>query len=136
VISAHEAGMSVRREDGRWAWTRAAANAKGDIAFQNWPAWGEAPVPEASRQPPAASGQAGVSFVFLAQGEAVMEITVPVQGYVDDVLTEARGAPVVRFFSDLSVAGEPDPHNAAAATQATHPPAERPASCPRSSSAS
>jgi len=119
VISAVDAGMSVTREDGRQAWIAAMANAKGDIPFQSWPAWSEAPlppVPVADASFDASHGRPGVSFVFSARGEAVLEIAVPVQGYVDDVLTDALRAPVVRFFSELSVGGEPEPH---------HPPTER-----------
>ncbi|HUG23425.1 ATP-binding protein [Piscinibacter sp.] len=126
VISAVDAGMSVRREDGRQAWTTATANAKGDIPFQSWPAWSEAPVPVADDRLHAAPEQPGVSFVFPRPGEAVLEIAVPVQGYVDDVLTDALRAPVVRFFSELSVAGEPGPPNATTAKSAARPPGRTP----------
>ena len=125
VISAVDAGMSVRREDGRQVWITAMANAKGDIPFQSWPAWSEAPLPPfpvADARFDASPGRPGVSFVFPAPGEAVMEIAVPVQGYVDDVLTDALRAPVVRFFSELSVGGEPGPDHATTASQAAPPP--------------
>ncbi|MGM9486858.1 ATP-binding protein [Ideonella sp. YS5] len=125
VISAVDAGMSVTREDGRQAWTAATANAQGDIPFQGWPAWSEAPLPPfpmADARFDASPGRPGVSFVFPAPGESVMEIAVPVQGYVDDVLTDALHAPVVRFFSELSVGGEPGPQHPAAASQAAPPP--------------
>src|SRR4051812_25122997 len=61
VISAAEAGMSVRRADGRLAWTTATANAEGDIPFQSWPAWTEAPMPAADNALDRAYEQAGVS---------------------------------------------------------------------------
>jgi len=129
VISAVDAGMSVLREDGRQVWITATANAKGDIPFQSWPAWSEAPLPPS---PAAHAGfdaspaRPGVSFLFPARGEAVMEIAVPVQGYVDDVLTDALRAPVVRFFSELSVGGEPRPDHATTASQAAPPPGRTP----------
>lgn len=129
VISAVDAGMSVRREQGRQAWITAMANAKGDIPFQSWPAWSEAPLPPfpvAGARFDASPGRPGVSFVFPKPGETVMEIAVPVQGYVDDVLTDALRAPVVRFFSELSVAGEPGPPNATEASPAARAPGRTP----------
>jgi PAS domain S-box-containing protein len=115
VVSENAAGMSVRREDGRPAWTTATANARGDIPFQDWPAWREAALAPEEGQLRSAPARPGVSFVFPRPAEAVMEIAVPVQAHVDDVLTDARRSPVVRFFSELSVAGGAQPQEAAAA---------------------
>src|SRR5581483_9375125 len=125
VISLAEAGMSVRREDGRQVWTAATANAQGDFPFQSWPAWKEAPVPLPAERLSTVPEQPCVAVVFPRQAEAVLEIRVPVQGYVEDVLTDARRAPV-RFFSELSVAGGPESLQAPAASHAARPPERAP----------
>ena len=126
VISAADAGMSLRREDGRQAWITATANGRGDIPFQSWPAWREAPVPVEHARVPETLDRAGVSFLFPVPGQTVMEIAVPVQGYVDDVLTDAQRSSIVRYFSDLSVAGETGPGNAGAASHAAPTPGRKP----------
>jgi PAS domain S-box-containing protein len=110
-ISASQAGMSITREDGRLAWTMASADAKGALPFQSWPAWREQapPAEQALRDTPE---HTRVSFIFPESGETVMEIAVPVKGYAEDVLTDAARAPLVRYFSDLSVAGNAIPHAA------------------------
>jgi len=111
-ISASDAGMSVRREDGRQAWITATATPKGDLPFQSWPAWTD-------RAPPAGDNlsdppeQPRVSFLFPKSGETVMEIAVPVRGFAEDVLTDAVHSPTVRYFSELSVAGDAEPRTAA-----------------------
>ena len=126
VISVVGAGMSVMREDGRRAWTTARANAQGDVPFQSWPAWKEAPVPLPDERLSAVPDQPCVAVVFPKHAEAVMEIRVPVQGYVDDVLTDAGGAPV-RFFSELSLAGGQGSLHAPAADHAVRPAERAPA---------
>ena len=121
-ISAVDAGMSVTREDGRQTWITAKADAEGDLPFQGWPAWDEGPVPPMDGTPRDAPEQPGVSFPFPGSGEGLMQIVVPVRGHIDDVLTDARRDPVVRFFSDLSLAGVPKPR---ANGQAADPPNQR-----------
>ncbi len=108
AISSVDAGISVRREDGRQAWISAKANARGDMPFQSWPAWSEGPMPLADGLLPIAPDRPDVSFAFPDQGEAVMQIVVPVQGYVDDFQTDAPRAPIERYFSELSVADPAD----------------------------
>jgi PAS domain S-box-containing protein len=103
-VSSVEVGMSVRREDGRPAWIAAKVNDRGDTPFERWPAWTEAPMPRADGLSPSVSEQTGLSFVFPYQGEAALQIAVPVQGYMDEVLNEAPDAPAERVFSELSVA--------------------------------
>jgi PAS domain S-box-containing protein len=123
AVSAVDAGMSIRREDGRQAWIAAATNAKGELPFQSWPAWREAPAPPADARLREAPKQPDVSFIFPTTGETMMEIAVPVRGYVDDVMTDELRDPVVRFFSDLSVASE---SGAAAARAAASQPGRSP----------
>jgi PAS domain S-box-containing protein len=125
-ISAVDAGMSIKREDGREAWIAATANTNGDLPFQSWPAWNETPVPFADSKHRAAPAQPGVSFLFPDAGETVLEIAVPVRGYVDDVLTDAPRNAVVRFFSELSVAGAPEAHTTGAQRLGANPPSRTP----------
>ena len=126
-ISAFDAGMSVTGEDGRKAWITAIADSKGDLPFQSWPAWNPAPIPPPDGNDLAAPGRPTVSFTFPRMGDTVMEIVVPVQGYADTLLSEDARIPGVRYFSQLSVAGEPGSHVSAAAS----PGAGQPGRVPR-----
>ncbi|HJV60386.1 MAG TPA: ATP-binding protein [Albitalea sp.] len=108
-VSASRAGMSVTREDGRLAWTMANADTTGGLPFQSWPAWKEQ-APPAEQTLNDSPQHTRVSFIFPESGETVMEIAVPVRGYAEDVLTDAARAPMVRYFSDLSVAGDATAH--------------------------
>lgn len=103
-ISGTEAGMMVRHEHGRQAWAKAMADQNGDVPFHNWPAWEEGALPAIS---PAIGelSQPIVSFAFPTPDETVMEVAIPVQGLIEDVMTDAERNPLVHFFADLSVAG-------------------------------
>ena len=106
-VSTSAAGMMVTRANGSQVWVTATADAKGSLPFQSWPAWSEQPLPPLEGAPAPVPRQPSVSFVFPEAQQTMIEIAVPVQGLVDDSMTDAERNPVVRFFSELTVAGMP-----------------------------
>ena len=106
-VSASAAGMTVTRANGNQVWVTATADAKGRLPFQSWPAWSEQPMPPLEDALAVAPLQPRVSFVFPAAQPTMIEIAVPIQGLVDDSMTDAERNPVVRSFSELTIAGTP-----------------------------
>jgi len=104
-VSASEAGMTVIRENGRQVWVAATVDAKGNLPFQSWPAWNEHQMPPIEGASAPTPLQPSVSFVFPEAQQTMIEIAVPVQGLVDDSMTDAVHNPVIRFFSELTIAG-------------------------------
>ncbi len=104
-VSPSAAGMTVTRANGSQVWVTAAADANGNLPLQTWPAWSEHPMPPLEGASVPAPLQPTVSFVFPEPQETIIEIAVPVQGFVDDSMTDAALHSVVRFFSQLRVAG-------------------------------
>jgi PAS domain S-box-containing protein len=104
AVSPSDAGMSVLRPDGLWAWVSASVDAQGQLPFKMWPAWKEGPrhSQEVLSTVPA---QPGVSFIFPTSGDTVIEIAVPIMGYAEEARTDAP-QPVAKFYSELSVAGD------------------------------
>jgi len=108
-ISPSGAGMSATRENGRLAWLVSAPDERGNLPLRSWPAWHEAPMPADDRRPLGENFPTRVSIVLSPSGAMVVEISVPVQGIAEDVLTDAAGNATTKFYSELSVAGEPAP---------------------------
>jgi PAS domain S-box-containing protein len=104
-VSASAAGMTVTRSKGSEVWVAAATDAKGNLPFQNWPAWSEHQIPPLEGASAPAPLQPDVNFVFPQAQQLMIEIAVPIQAIVDDSMTEAERNPVVRFFSELTIAG-------------------------------
>lgn len=107
-ISGSEVGMMVGNERNRNVWVKATANAAGDMPFHSWPAWERGALPKIAPLHPDLR-QPTVSFSFPEPQETMLEVAVPVQGIVENVMTDAENVPIVRFFSELSVAGLPVP---------------------------
>ncbi|GBG14144.1 histidine kinase [Novimethylophilus kurashikiensis] len=105
-VSETEVGMMTRQDNHREVWTTATANADGDMPFQNWPSWKHGRMPDIPTTLPALA-QPMVSFNFPVPDETVLEVTVPIQGIVENVMTDAEHNPIVHFFSDMSIAGRP-----------------------------
>ncbi|HLY90165.1 MAG TPA: ATP-binding protein, partial [Acetobacteraceae bacterium] len=104
-VSESAAGMTVTNAKGSEVWVAAAADAQGNLPFQSWPAWSEQQVPALEGAPAPAPSRPSVDFVFPREGQLMIEIAVPIQAEVDDSMTEAERHPVVRFFSELRIAG-------------------------------
>jgi PAS domain S-box-containing protein len=121
-ISTSSAGMSIRRPDGRLAWIVATTDARGDFSLRSWPAWPEAPMPVNARQPPALKSPTTVSIVLTPAGQAVIEISVPIQGVSEDMMTDAIRDPITRFYSELTPVDE---NGQPATGPVAHPGAQR-----------
>jgi PAS domain-containing protein len=104
-VSASAAGMTVTRADGGQAWVSTTMDADGNLPFQRWPAWLEHPVPPLESASVPAPVRPSINFVFSEPQEMIIEIAVPIQGLVDDSMTDAPRSPVLRFFSGLTIAG-------------------------------
>jgi PAS domain S-box-containing protein len=104
-VSATEAGMTRKRPDGRSVWVAASANEKGVLPFQSWPAWEEKPMPPIDSVALAPPKRPSVSVVFPDAEQTSVEIAVPVEGFVEDVMTDAKPNPTVRWFSNLAISG-------------------------------
>jgi signal transduction histidine kinase/CheY-like chemotaxis protein/HPt (histidine-containing phosphotransfer) domain-containing protein len=109
AISPLSAGMSITRADERPAWIAASSDARGNFPLRSWPAWQDAPLPAPARRPLAEHLSTQVSIVPTPSGALVVEISVPVQGIAQDVLTDAARNATARFYSDLSVVDETTP---------------------------
>jgi len=105
TLSPSGAGMSIRGENGRPTWAVAQADAKGDLPLRSWPAWKQARIPTGDSKIPTELLPPSVTILFPPSDDAVIEIAVPVQGYVEDVMTDAASNSIARFFSELSVVG-------------------------------
>ena len=104
-VSADEVGMAVTRENGSRDWVTSRAGPRGDVTYQSWPAWGVGSLPASEVSSAAAASQPTVSFLFPDPQHTVIEITVPIQGFVDDVRTDSKRNPIGRTFAELAVAG-------------------------------
>ncbi len=115
-VSETDAGMMVPRAGGRLAWLTTSVTGGASLPIQNWPAWNEgAPPPSIAGSSSDAAGPA-VSFAFLPQQSAMVEVAIPIEGQIDRVRTEAGDeAPYLRFLSHFAIAGSAD--NGAAATK-------------------
>jgi PAS domain S-box-containing protein len=111
-VSSAEAGMSVLRPDGQWAWVASAVDGQGQLPFKMWPAWKEGPSQGGQEVLSKMPSEPGLSFIFPPSGDTLIEISVPVQGYSEEARTDAP-QPVAKFYSELSVAGERDEAGAA-----------------------
>lgn len=107
TVSSSGAGMSIRNAAGRPIWVVTEADAKGDLPLRSWPAWKEVKAPPVDDSLSAGLRPPGVSILFPPSDDASIEVVVPVQGFVEDVMTDASTNAIVRFFSELSVVGEP-----------------------------
>jgi hypothetical protein len=106
-VSASAAGMTVTHANGSQVWVTAAVDAKGNLPFQSWPAWSEHQMPPLEGASAPAPLRPSVAFVFPEAQQTMIEIAIPIQGLVDDSMTDAERNPVVRFFSELTIAGAP-----------------------------
>ena len=104
-VSAEAVGMTVTRENGSQVWVTSRVGPRGEVPYQSWPAWGEGPLPPFEVVSGAAPGRPSVSFLFPDAQHTVIEITVPIQGFVDDVRTDYEHNPIERTFSELAIAG-------------------------------
>jgi PAS domain S-box-containing protein len=104
-VSAEEVGMTVTRANGSQVWVTAPVGPRGDVPYQNWPAWNAGSLPPFQVAPAAAPSRPSVDFLFPDAQQTVIEITVPVQGLVDDMRTDFGNNPIGRVFSELSIAG-------------------------------
>ena len=84
-ISTSEAGMLIRRTNAPPAWSMTTVNPGENLNFQRWPIWQEGqPPPATKRTIGAVKKQPTVSFAFPSPEFAAIEITIPVQGIVED----------------------------------------------------
>jgi PAS domain S-box-containing protein len=120
-VSATEAGMTRKRPDGRSVWVAARANEKGVLPFQSWPAWQEMPMPPIDAVSLTALKRPSVSVVFPDAEQTSIEIAVPVEGFVEDVVTDATPNPTVRLFSNLTISGAEEKAAAGSARGAAGP---------------
>jgi PAS domain S-box-containing protein len=104
-VSTSAAGMMVTRPNAGQVWVTAAVDAHGNLPFQSWPAWSEHPVPTLEGVPVSPALRPRVDFVFPQVQQTMIEIAVPIQGLIDDSMTDADRNPMVRFFSELTIAG-------------------------------
>ena len=104
-VSAEAVGMAVMKENGNQAWVTSRVGPGGDVPYQNWPAWGEGSLPPFEVASAAAPRQPSVGFLFPDAQHTVIEITVPIQGFVDDVKTDSEHNPIGRTFAELAIAG-------------------------------
>ncbi|HJV67536.1 ATP-binding protein [Ideonella sp.] len=107
TVSPSGAGMSIRNAAGRPVWVVADADAKGDLPLRSWPAWKDVKAPAVDDSLSAGLRPPGVSILFPPSDDVSIEVVVPVQGFIEDVMTDAATNSIVRFFSELSVVGEP-----------------------------
>ncbi len=120
-ISPSSVGMSITRPDNRLAWIAAAADERGNFPLGSWPAWREAPLPAEARRPLAERRATKVGIVPAPPGAVVVEISVPVEGYAQDLMTDAARNATSRFYADLSVVDEAAPASSVPQNAATPP---------------
>ena len=104
-VSAEEVAMAVTRENGSRAWVTSRVGPRGDVPYQSWPAWRESSLPPLAAASAAAPTKPSVGFLFPDTQHTVIEITVPIQGLVDDVRTDSPHNPIGRTFAELAIAG-------------------------------
>ena len=104
-VSAEAVGMRVMRENGGQVWATSPVGPRGDVPYQNWPAWSEDSLPPFEVASAAAPTRPTVSFKFPDAQHTVIEITVPIQGFVDDVRTDSKHSLIGRTFAELTIAG-------------------------------
>ena len=103
-VSTSEAGMMIRKGNASPAWVMTAADAKGNLDFQSWPAWQEGLPPPTVRPTIAEVRRPTVSLTFPSPEFASIEITVPLQGVIEEVRNDSRAAPVYKLVSELTFA--------------------------------
>ena len=103
-VSTSETGMMVRRENSFSTWVTGTLDAAGNLDFQSWPAWQEGPFPPLVARTIGDVNQFTVSFVFPSPEFAAIEIAVPLQGVIKEVLSELPVHPSYQLVSDLVVA--------------------------------
>ena len=105
-VSAEEVGMTVTRENGSQVWVASRVGPEGDVPYQNWPAWREGPLPASAVASAAAPIQPSVGFLFPDAQHTVLEVTVPIQGFVTDVRSDNVSHNLIgRTFAELAIAG-------------------------------
>ncbi|MGD9831400.1 MAG: response regulator [Piscinibacter sp.] len=109
AISPSSAGLSIPREDGKPTWIAVSPDAWGNFPLRSWPAWQEAPPPAQAIRPLAERRSTDVSILTAPSGDLVVEVSVPVEGLVQDLMTDDARSFTARFYSELSVVGEPVP---------------------------
>jgi signal transduction histidine kinase/CheY-like chemotaxis protein/HPt (histidine-containing phosphotransfer) domain-containing protein len=120
-ISPSSAAMSITRADDRPAWIAAPADERGNFPLRSWPAWRDEPLPAEARRVLAERRVTQVAIVPAASGSVVVEISVPVEGFTQDLMTDAAHNGTSRFYADLSVVDETTPAVAVPRPVATPP---------------
>jgi len=115
-VSTDGGGMMLRRANGEDIWVAASADEKGDLPTRAWPAWQSATPPVALTIAPVAAPD--VSFDFSSPDDTAIQIAVPIEGVIEEVLTDADVRPKTRFVSELAIAGRGAPAPAARERQA------------------
>jgi PAS domain S-box-containing protein len=102
-VSATDAGMLVRRAVGKPVWVGASADAHGNLPFQSWPAWREAP-PPLVLTPPAHIKGPTVSFDYPMPNQVWIGIAIPIEGISEDIAVEVVQGSTLKFVSELAIA--------------------------------
>ncbi|MGR9013993.1 MAG: PAS domain S-box protein [Gammaproteobacteria bacterium] len=102
-VSVSEVGMFVQRANGKQVWVEAAADGNGNLPIRSWPAWVEGVAPVAVLPPPLDQPQ--VAFNYASADSMLVEVAVPVEGFIDQSLPESEINPPELSVFDSRIAG-------------------------------
>jgi PAS domain S-box-containing protein len=117
-VSTSDAGMMLPR-NGTSVWITTPMDAAGNLPLQSWPSWRESPPPPNLTRPLPPLTRPTTSFEVLEPDTTVIDIAVPLQGIIDDVLVDWENRPTSRFLSGVDIAGES--RSAASSEPGAHP---------------
>ncbi len=115
-ITTDGGGMMLRRATGEDTWVGAPTDPSGDLPTGAWPAW----QPTAPQAPLAMApvDAPDVSFDFSSPDDVAIRIVIPIEGVIEDILTDSEIQPKSRYVSELAIAGRHAPVPAARERQA------------------
>lgn len=104
-VSVSEVGMmALRQENAQPVWLRNSTDNNGRLPLQSWPSWEEGRPRPVLTQPELK--QPTVSFAFPDPENSIIQIAIPVQGFLDERFTDSDNEQLKsRFVTDLSIAG-------------------------------
>ena len=118
-VSASEVGMFVQRGNGKRVWVKAAADGNGNLPVRSWPAWDEGAVPVVASLPPLDKPR--VAFNYASTDSMLVEVSVPVEGFIEESLPQGEGNPPELSVFDSRIAGSADGSSVFSAIQSPSP---------------
>lgn len=105
-ISNTEVGMMLEKANNDKTWIAAPIGEDGDLSLEHWPAWHQQAIPTIATSSPIIKDRPSINFSFPTPTQTNIEFIIPVQGFLEDMLVDARIHPEIQVFSDFSIAGD------------------------------